>query len=106
MVFPGRQTFIQNPIRMAIGMVQRIVKTPHGLSLRAFTTTSASTASRITMIARMATIASTPTNGPVSSFAIWPSDFPSRRIDPNRITKSCTAPARTTPKTIQMVLGR
>ena len=29
-VFPGRQTFIQNPMPKAIGMVQRMVKTPHG----------------------------------------------------------------------------
>ena len=89
-----------------MGMVQRMVKTPQGLSRSAFTTTSASTASRITMIARIATIASMPVTGPVSSFAIWPSDLPSRRMEPKRMMKSCTAPPSTTPKTIQMVPGR
>ena len=83
-----------------------MVKTPHGLSLSAFTTTSASTASRITMMASTATMASRPVTGPVSSLAIWPSDLPSRRIEANRMTKSCTAPASTTPITIQMVPGR
>ena len=53
-----------------MGMVQRMVKTPQGLSRSAFTTTSASTASRMTMMARTATIASMPVTGPVSSFAI------------------------------------
>ena len=67
---PGRHAFIQYPIRMAMGMVQRIVKTPHGLSRSAFTTTSASTASRITMMASTATMASKPVTGPVSSLAI------------------------------------
>ncbi len=87
-------------------MVHARVKTPHGDSASALTMTSASTASRITMIARMATMAHQPVNGPISSFAIWPSDLPSRRTEPARMTKSCTAPARTTPTTIQMVPGR
>ena len=87
-------------------MVQRMVKTPQGLSRSAFTTTSASTASRITMIASTATIARMPVTGPVSSLAICPSDLPSRRMEPNRMMKSCTAPPSTTPMTIQMVPGR
>ena len=87
-------------------MVQRMVNTPHGLSSSALVTTSASTASRMTMIASTAIIASMPVTGPISSFAIWPSDLPSRRIEPKRITKSCTAPPSTTPNTIQMVPGR
>ena len=66
-VRPGRQTFIQKPIRIAIGMVQAMVNTPHGLSRSALTTTSASTASRMIMIARMATIAAMPVTGPISS---------------------------------------
>ena len=73
---------------MAIGMVQRMVKTPHGLSFSALTTTSASTASRMIMMASTATMASSPVTGPVSSLAIWPSDLPSRRMEPKRITKS------------------
>ena len=105
-VAPGRHTFIQNPISTAIGIVQAMVNTPHGLSLSAFTTTSASTAERITRIASTATMASSPVTYPVSSLAIWPSDLPSRRIEPNRMMKSCTAPASTTPNTIQIVPGR
>ena len=105
-VRPGRHTFIQYPIRTAIGMVQRMVNTPQGLPLSAFTTTSDSTASRMTMMASTATMASVPVTGPVSSLAICPSDLPSRRIEANRITKSWTAPARTTPNTIQIVPGR
>ncbi len=58
------------------------------------------------MIASTAIIASMPVTGPVSSLAICPSDLPSRRMEPNRMMKSWTAPARTTPKTIQMVPGR
>jgi hypothetical protein len=58
------------------------------------------------MIASTATMVSTPVTGPVSSFAIWPSDLPSRRMDANRMMKSWTAPATTTPITIQMVPGR
>ena len=87
-------------------MVQRMVKTPQGLSRSALTTTSASTASRITMMARTAIIASMPVTGPVSSLAIWPSDLPSRRMEAKRMMKSWTAPPSTTPKTIQIVPGR
>ncbi len=69
-VFPGRHTFIQKPITSAMGMVQTIVKTPHGECSSARTTTRASTARRITMIARIATMASIPVSGPISSRAI------------------------------------
>ena len=89
-----------------MGIVQAMVNSPHGLALSAFTTTSASTASRMIMIARMATIAASPATGLTSSFAIWPSDFPSRRSDATRIVKSCTAPPRTTPAISQSVPGR
>ncbi len=105
-VLPGRMIRIQTPMRSAIGMVQRIEKIAQGLSLSALVTTRASTASRMIMIARIAIIANRPVTGPISSLAICPSDFPFRRIEPNRITKSWTAPPRTTPSTIQIVLGR
>ena len=58
------------------------------------------------MIARIATIAARPATGLTSSFAIWPSDLPSRRIEAIRIVKSCTAPPRTTPTISQSVPGR
>ncbi len=105
-VFPGRMMRIQMPIPSAMGMVQSREKIAQGLSLRALVTTSASTARRMIMIARIATIANSPVTGPISSLAICPSDFPFRRIEPNRMTKSCTAPPSTTPNTIQMVEGR
>ncbi len=103
---PGRQIFIHHPIRTAMGIVQAMVKNPQGEARRAFTTTSASTASRMIMIMRIATIPVNPATRLISSFAIWPSDFPSRRSEQQRIVKSCTAPASTTPMTIQIVPGR
>jgi hypothetical protein len=106
MVRPGRMTRIQKPISIAMGMVQAMVKTPHGLPRSAFTTTSASTASRMIMMARIAAIVSIPVNGPISSRAIWPRDLPFRRTEPKRMMKSWTAPASTTPNTIQIVPGR
>ena len=103
---PGRKLFIHQPISRAMGIVQAMVNSPHGLALRAFTTISASTASRMIMIARMATIAARPATGFTSSFAIWPSDLPSRRSEQHRMVKSCTAPPRTTPAISQRVPGR
>ena len=90
----------------AIGMVSPIEKTPHGDSASAFTTTSASTARMMIMIAKTAIRAATPPTGPISSRTIWPSDLPLRRIEKNSTTMSCTAPARMTPTTIQIVPGR
>ena len=48
------------PISTAIGIVAAMVNRPQGLSRSAFVTTSASTASRMIMIAKMATIAAMP----------------------------------------------
>ena len=93
-------------MNIAIGIVALTVKMPHGLSASAFTTTSASTASRITRMHRIATSASAPAAVLTSSFTIWPSDFPSRRSEQNRITKSCTAPPSATPIMIQSAPGR
>ena len=103
---PGRMLFIHRPMKSAMGIVVDSVKRPHGLSRSALTTTSASTASRMIMIAKIATIAAMPATGFTSSFAIWPSDLPSRRIDAQRIRKSCTAPPSTTPAISQIVPGR
>ena len=103
---PGRSMLIHQPISSAIGIVHEIVNRPHGLSRSALTTTSASTASRMIMIAKIATMPATPATGFTSSFAIWPSDLPSRRIDAHRMTKSCTAPPSTTPTISQIVPGR
>ncbi len=94
------------PISKAMGIVSPTVTTPHGLSPSAFTTISASTAISTIMIPRIATNATMPATGPISSFAIWPRDLPFRRTLDARITKSCTAPPRATPITIQIAPGR
>ena len=90
----------------AIGIVAAMVNRPHGLSASALTTTSASTASRMIMIAMMLTRASRPANGPTSSRTIWPSDLPRRRIEQNRMIESCTAPPSVAPMRIHSVPGR
>ena len=94
------------PISSAIGIVAAMVNRPHGLAVSAFTTTSASTARMMIMIASTPTSASAPGIGPSSILIISPSDLPSRRIDANSTMKSCTAPATTTPTRIHNVPGR
>ena len=103
---PGLQDFIHHPINTAMGMVQAMVKNPQGEARSAFTTTSASTARRMIMMRRIAIIPVTPATRLISSLAICPSDFPSRRSEQQRMVKSWTAPASTTPMTIQIVPGR
>ena len=46
---------------------------------------------------RIATIAVVPATGEISLRAISASDLPLRRIDEQRMMKSCVAPAKTTP---------
>ena len=87
-------------------MVSAIVKSPHGLSASARTTTSASTASKITMIATMLTSATSPAKGPTSSRTICPRDLPRRRVEQNMITESCTPPPSVAPISIQSRPGR
>src|SRR2546430_699561 len=93
----GRTTRMYQPITMAIGIVAPTVNVPHGLWRSAFTTTSASTAIRITMMKKTPRSAAKPPSGPISSLAICPSERPSRRRLPQRMQKSCTAPPSTTP---------
>ena len=93
-------------MKIAIGIVIASENVAHGDCASALTTTSASTASRMIMIEKTAIRAAMPPTGPISSRAIWPRLLPSRRIEKNRITMSCTAPAKMTPTTIQIVPGR
>ena len=58
------------------------------------------------MISSTVTSAVKPPTLPISSRAICPSDLPSRRIEQNRMTKSCTAPPSTAPMMIHSVPGR
>ena len=61
---------INKPITIAKGIVAAIVKSPHGLSAKALTTTKPNTASKIVMIANSEIIATKPTNGCTSSLSI------------------------------------
>ena len=90
----------------AIGMVSAMEKTPHGDSASALTTMSASTARMMIMIVKTAISAAMPPTMPISSRTIWPRLFLLRRIEKNMTVRSCTAPAKMTPTTIQIVPGR
>ena len=89
-----------------MGIVAVIVNTPHGDSARAFTTTRASTASRMIEIAVTLTRATSPAKGPTSSRTIRPRDRPPRRTEQKRMTLSWTAPPRTAPTRIHRKPGR
>jgi hypothetical protein len=93
-------------MKIAIGIVMARLNVPHGESASALTTTIARTASRMIMIDSTATSAAIPPTGPISSRAICPRLLPSRRIEKNRTTMSCTAPAKMTPTMIQIVPGK
>ena len=90
----------------AMGIVSAIENTPHGDSASALTTTRASTARMMIMIAKTAIRAAMPPTTPISSRTICPRLLPSRRIEKNITTMSWTAPAKMTPTMIQMVPGR
>src|SRR5438874_4781724 len=94
---PGRSTRMYSPISSAIGMVQAMVNSPQGLAVSALTTTSASTARMMIMIASTPTSARPPAVGPSSSLIITPSDLASRRTDADGTMQSWTAPAPPTP---------
>ncbi len=104
--FPGRRKRKYKPMKTAIGIVMRMVNVPQGLPLRAFTTTSPTTASRTIMIKSTVTSETNPPTLPISSRAIWPSVLPSRRMEQKRMIKSWTAPASTAPNKIQSVPGK
>jgi hypothetical protein len=103
---PGRKKRMYTPMNNAMGTVMASENEPHGDSASASTTTSASTASRMTMIDKTAMSAAAPPTGPISSLAIWPRDLPSLRMEKKSMVMSCTAPASMTPTMIQMVPGR
>ena len=78
------------PMINATGIVIAIVNTPQGLWASAWTTTRASTASRIVMMASTLTSASAPTPAPISSLTIWPrfAAAPDRRKEDDHIVHS------------------
>ena len=71
-------------MKSAIGMVLATAKVPHGLPFSAFTTTSASTARRITQMRMMPIPTTPPAAGPISVRIISPSDLASRRVEKNK----------------------
>ena len=87
-------------------MVRKIVNVPHGESASAFTTARPRPARAITTTKRIASMAMNDASGLISLRAIAASDFPLRRTDDARITKSCVAPAMTTPKASHSSPGR
>jgi len=87
-------------------MVQATVNVPHGLLLRAFTTTSASTARMMTQMSSTPMPATVPATAPISERIMSPSERPSRRVERNSTVMSCTAPANTTPARSHSVPGR
>ena len=91
---------------IAIGIVAHTAKVPHGEPNSAMTTTSASTASRMNMIDSTPSSAMTPAVGPISVRIRSPSERPSRRVEMNMTVMSCTAPAKITPASSQIVPGR
>ena len=103
---PGRTKRRYTPSSRAMGIVMANVKVAQGDDFNAFTTTRAITAKRMTMIARTASCAMNPPRSLTSSRAIWPRDFPSRRIEQNRITKSWTQPPNAAPTISHNVPGR
>ncbi len=86
-------------------MLAPTVNVPHALSARAPTTTMPRPAIAMTMIARIATIATIPGSTPSSSRTSSASERPPRRMEAVRMTKSCTAPASTTPASSQRKPG-
>ncbi|MNF62346.1 hypothetical protein D3C84_440250 [compost metagenome] len=94
------------PISIAMGRVAITVNMPQGLSARAFTTISESTARMMIMIRKAPNSAMVPATWPISSRTSSPSERALRRLEMNSTMKSCTAPAKTTPAISQRVPGR
>jgi hypothetical protein len=103
---PGRRNRKYTPSSSAIGIVIASVKVAHGDDFSAFTITSATTPSRMIMMASTAICAMNPPRLLTSSRAISPRVFPSRRIEQNRMMKSCTHPANAEPAISHSVPGK
>ncbi len=93
-------------MNIAIGIVAMTVNMPQGLSASALTTINASTARMMIMIRKQPNNAMVPGMRPISSRTMSPRERPLRRVERNRIMKSCTAPASTTPAISHSVPGR
>jgi hypothetical protein len=73
---PGVALNIHRPIRMAMGAVMPMVKTPHGLLESALTTTMPSPASVTSRMKSTAIMLTTPAKGPISVMAMEGSERP------------------------------
>ena len=87
-------------------MVANTVAVDQGLCAMALTTTSASTAIRMIMMNSVPTIAAAAPKRPSSSRARWARLRPSRRVEQNSTSMSCTQPASTAPTRSHSVPGR
>ena len=102
---PLRQTYIQNPMNIPMGIVMAMVNVPQALSASALTTMMPRPASAIVRMKRIATVPATPATGPISIFTRSARDLPPRLVDAHSTIESCTAPARHTPATSQISPG-
>ncbi len=82
-------------------MVQAMVNVPQALSAIEFTTAIASPASAVTMMKSVAPAVVTAASLPMYRPAMLCSASPPCRTEAKRMTRSCTDPARTAPRTIQ-----
>ena len=103
---PGRKYRKYSPNSSAIGIVMANVNVAQGEDFNALTITSATTPSKITMIASTASCAIKPPRLLTSSRAISPSVFPLRRMEQNKMMKSCTHPANAQPAINHSVPGK
>ena len=88
MIRPGRRYRMEIPMSTAMGMVMETVNSPQGLDFSALTTTSETAAKRMTRIHSTANREVNPAPELISSLAICPRDFPSRRTEQKSVTKS------------------
>jgi len=90
---------IHSPIAIASGMLAASVNAPQPSPFIELTTANPIAATATTRTIKMAAEARAPASGESSSRAISASDRPPWRTLAASITKSCTAPAMTTPQT-------
>ena len=92
-------------MKMAMGMVAPMVKMPQALSASAFNIAMPRPARAMIRMNRIAMTAVAPATVLISVRAMSASDRPPRRVEAQRISMSCTAPARHTPVSSQMRPG-
>ncbi len=102
---PLRQTYIQKPMNIPMGMVMAMVKVPQALSARALTTMMPRPARAMVRMNRIETVPAAPAIGPISVLTRSAMDMAPRRVEAHSTIESWTAPARQTPATSQISPG-